>query len=205
MKINRLIILFLFYVVNAIIYSNETGVASWYGPTFHGKKTANGEIFNTYDFTAAHKTLPFGSIVKVISLENNKSTIVRINDRGPFAKNRIIDLSKAAAEQLDMISTGTMEVKTIILESGDNKYYKYTGQIYSIQIASFSTEENALQFLELLKDKFNNVEIKKVFFNKRYFRVVIQNCNYSELQLNRVKLHKEGLNNYLVVKHKKNL
>ncbi|HPK63160.1 MAG TPA: septal ring lytic transglycosylase RlpA family protein, partial [Spirochaetota bacterium] len=96
----------------------EVGVASWYGPNFHGKLTANGERFNSNDFTAAHKTLPFNSIVKVVSLENSKEVIVRINDRGPFAKGRIIDLSKCAAESLDLIKKGTAKVKIILLEKG---------------------------------------------------------------------------------------
>ena len=81
----------------------ETGVASWYGPNFHGKLTANGEIYNMHELTAAHKTLPFNSIVRVENLSNGKSVIVRINDRGPFVKNRIIDLSRKAAQEIDMI------------------------------------------------------------------------------------------------------
>ena len=78
----------------------EEGVASWYGPNFHGKLTANGEIFNQYDITAAHKTLPLPSIVRVTNLENSREIIVRINDRGPFVGNRIIDLSLKSAQLL---------------------------------------------------------------------------------------------------------
>ncbi len=80
----------------------QEGIASWYGPGFHGRKTANGETFNTHELTAAHKTLPFNTLVKVTNLENGKSTVVRINDRGPYAKGRIIDLSRAAKEELGM-------------------------------------------------------------------------------------------------------
>ncbi len=80
----------------------QTGEASWYGPGFHGRKTANGERFDTYEMTAAHKTLPFNTLVKVTNLNNDLTVIVRINDRGPFIKGRIIDLSKAAKEEIEM-------------------------------------------------------------------------------------------------------
>lgn len=90
---------------------SQTGVASWYGPGFHGKKTANGEKFNTNSLTAAHKELPFNTMVKVTNLANGRSTTVRINDRGPFSKNRIIDLSKKAAQEIGMLQTGTARVR----------------------------------------------------------------------------------------------
>lgn len=98
-----------------------TGVASYYGKGFHGKKTANGEIFDMNDLTAAHKTLPFGTTLRVTNLNNNKTVEVRINDRGPFVKNRIIDLSYAAAKRIDMIGTGTARVKLEILNSPASK------------------------------------------------------------------------------------
>ena len=91
------------------------GVASYYGPGFHGKKTANGELFNMNDLTAAHKTLPFNTKVKVTNLENKKSVIVRINDRGPFKKGRIIDLSLGAAKKIGLIQAGSAKVKLEII------------------------------------------------------------------------------------------
>lgn len=94
---------------------DETGIASWYGPNFHGKQTANGERYDMNTLTAAHRTLPLPSIVRVTNLENGRSIIVRVNDRGPFAKGRIIDMSKLAAERLDMISKGTARVRVRIL------------------------------------------------------------------------------------------
>ncbi|MCF6241213.1 MAG: septal ring lytic transglycosylase RlpA family protein [Bacteroidales bacterium] len=87
------------------------GEASWYGPGFHGKITANGEKYNMNDLTAAHPWLQFGSIVKVINLDNNLAVNVRINDRGPYHKNRVIDLSKAAAKKIKLIKTGVAQVK----------------------------------------------------------------------------------------------
>ena len=89
----------------------ETGLASWYGPRFHGKLTASGEVFNQEKFTAAHRTLPWGSRVKVINLANGKSVEVRINDRGPFAKGRVIDVSRAAARALGMVQSGITTVR----------------------------------------------------------------------------------------------
>ncbi len=93
----------------------QTGVASWYGPGFHGKKTANGERYDMYTMTAAHKTLPLGTRVKITNLSNRKSIIVRINDRGPFHGGRIIDLSKRAAQQLGILEDGSarVHIKTI--------------------------------------------------------------------------------------------
>jgi rare lipoprotein A len=93
-----------------------TGTASYYADKFHGKKTASGEMFDQEDYTAAHRTLPFGTKVLVTNLENNKSVVVRINDRGPFKKSRLIDVSRAAAEELDMIKTGVVEVEIKVLK-----------------------------------------------------------------------------------------
>jgi rare lipoprotein A len=89
---------------------SQEGIASWYGAEFEGKPTASGEIFNASQFTAAHPTLPFGTMLRVTNKHNNKTVTVRINDRGPFVSARIIDLSRAAAQQLDMIKTGTAPV-----------------------------------------------------------------------------------------------
>ncbi len=97
------------------------GIASYYGKAFQNRTTANGESFNMNDYTAAHKTLPFNSIVKVINLSNQRSTTVRINDRGPFLKGRIIDLSQKAAEDINMIPNGTAVVKLEIIEIGEEK------------------------------------------------------------------------------------
>ena len=93
----------------------EVGMISYYGPKFHGKKTANGETFNQNDITAAHRTLPFNSRVKVTILTSGKSVVVRINDRGPFKKNRILDLSKGAAKKVGLIQSGTAKAKIVVL------------------------------------------------------------------------------------------
>lgn len=96
----------------------QVGVASYYGREFHGQKTASGERFDMYDLTAAHRTLPFGTRLRVTNLTNGRQVIVRVNDRGPFVKGRIIDLSYAAARELGMIGTGTAWVKIKVLSLG---------------------------------------------------------------------------------------
>lgn len=98
------------------------GIASYYGTKYHGRLTANGEVYDMYGITAAHKTLPFNTIVRVKNLKNNRELLVRINDRGPFIKGRILDLSYGAAKKLDMIIDGTGRVSIEIVELGDNLY-----------------------------------------------------------------------------------
>jgi len=104
-----------FIVSVAVLFSlfgpyYETGIASWYGPGFDGNLTANGEVYDMNGISAAHKTLPFGTLVRVIDRETGRSIVVRINDRGPFVQGRIIDLSKGAAEKLGMVERGIIQV-----------------------------------------------------------------------------------------------
>jgi rare lipoprotein A len=99
------------YVPNEEFNRTETGVASWYGPGFHGKATANGERYDQHDYTAAHRTLQMPSMVRVTNLDNGRSVVVRVNDRGPYASNRVIDLSRAAANDLDMVRAGTARIR----------------------------------------------------------------------------------------------
>ncbi len=95
----------------ASVSGSETGMASYYSESYNGKKTANGEIYHSSEYTAAHKTLPFGTKVKVTNLNNGKSVKVRVNDRGPFIAGRIIDLTRTAAQKLDMVTAGVVKVK----------------------------------------------------------------------------------------------
>ena len=104
------------------IKSTYKGISSWYGPNFHGKLTANGEIFDMYGTTAAHKTLPLNSIVRVTNLENDKSIILKINDRGPYVGDRILDCSFGAAKKLGFDKQGTTSVEIKMIEVGDNEY-----------------------------------------------------------------------------------
>ena len=99
----------------------QEGVACWYGKQFHGRKTANGERFDMNKLTAAHRTLPFGTVVEVTNLSNGKKVIVRINDRGPFTKGRIIDLSYAAAKEIGILQSGTARVRLRIVKDDKEK------------------------------------------------------------------------------------
>src|SRR5690242_2668096 len=106
------------YTIDGVTYTPmeefahvETGIASWYGPGFHGKYTANGEVYDQSDRTAAHRTLQMPSVVRVTNLDNGRSTVVRVNDRGPYARGRVIDVSRAAAEELNMTHSGTAHVR----------------------------------------------------------------------------------------------
>ena len=102
----------------------QIGIASYYGREFHRKLTANGQRFNMYKVSAAHKTLPLGTRVKVTNLNNGKSIRLTINDRGPFKKGRILDLSYKAAQKLGFVNEGTTKVRIDVIKLGDNKYYK---------------------------------------------------------------------------------
>ena len=119
---------------------SQTGLASWYGPDFHGKRTSNKEIYDMYDMTAAHRTLPFGTQVVVTNLENGLAATVRINDRGPFVGDRIIDLSYAAARVLGMIGPGTARVRLDIIR-GASPPPGAGG--WSVQAGSFISKDNA--------------------------------------------------------------
>ncbi|WP_047044996.1 septal ring lytic transglycosylase RlpA family protein [Vibrio mexicanus] len=128
----------------------QSGKASWYGKKFHGHLTSNGEIYDMYSMTAAHKTLPIPSYVKVTNKDNGKTTVVRVNDRGPFHEGRIIDLSYAAAYKLDVVKTGTanveIEVITVERPTGENKKNSFPS--YVIQVASSQHEDRVRTLAE---------------------------------------------------------
>lgn len=150
----------------------KRGVASWYGKKFHGRKTSNGEIYDMFAMTAAHKTLPLPVKVSVKNLSNGKIIIVRVNDRGPFIGNRIIDLSYAAAKKLDIIEKGTARVEVRVLnESNASPSVRIipltdsneSGADFFIQLGSFGLNSNADKLVQRLKDKnFNDVNIYSI-------------------------------------------
>ncbi len=157
-----------------------TGIASWYGPNFHGKRTSDGEYYDMYAMTAANKTLPMNTIVKVTNLLNGKSVIVRINDRGPFVKNRIIDLSYAAANKLGIVSRGTAPVRLKILGfngkiiSPLEKKERIRLSNFSVQIGSFRNPTGA----KIYQQRYNNylnryktVIVKGIYEDRPIYRV----------------------------------
>jgi rare lipoprotein A len=138
----------------------QTGIASWYGPGFHGKATASGTIYNQNDMTAAHQTLPLGTRVMVTNLEKGNSTVVAINDRGPFAKGRIIDLSYAAGKALGMIEPGTILVRLEVIDSGPYKLQSIPAALdYTLQLGSFAQLENAEQLRDRVAPSYPDVSI----------------------------------------------
>jgi rare lipoprotein A len=140
--------------------ASQTGIASWYGPGFHGKATASGVIYDQNDLTAAHQTLPLGTRVVVTNLETGSSTEVTINDRGPFAKGRIIDLSFAAGKALGMIEPGTIPVRVEVVDSGAHKIQSIRASLdYTLQLGSFSQLENAQKLRDRLALAYNDVAI----------------------------------------------
>ena len=131
----------------------EEGMASWYGPRFNGQLTADGEVYNMNGMTAAHRTLPFNTLVLVKNTANGKTAVVRITDRGPFAKNRIIDLSKKAAKKLGMLKTGTAYVKLYVAQQAVASQDTSGEDIptYTIQLGSFKTEARAYRHAKKIK------------------------------------------------------
>ena len=132
----------------------EEGVASWYGFPFQGRRTSNGEIYEMHEFTAAHRTLPFNAVVRVTNLRNGKQTQVRINDRGPFVANRVIDLSLAAAQAIEMVGPGTAPVRLEIM-SGPNPQVGFFG----VQVGAFLSPDNAERLRASLATRYSAVSV----------------------------------------------
>ena len=130
----------------------QTGQASWYGPGFHGRLTSSRDRFDQYEMTAAHRTLPFNTLVEVVNTENDQSVEVRINDRGPYARNRIIDLSKAAAEEIGMLDSGHAEVELVLVEAGGAIPEDLNRPTFTIQIGEYNRISPAERFAESVGD-----------------------------------------------------
>jgi len=148
----------------------ETGIASWYGDEFHGRQTSSKEIFDQNDLTAAHRTLPFGTVLLVTNLDNGRQVTVRINDRGPFLKDRIIDLSYAAAKMLDMVGPGTARVRIEVIgfKKGEAAELKFQGK-YILQVGSFVNQENARSLFITLQKDFPSVYISQYQSDSQVF------------------------------------
>ena len=138
--------------------ASQTGIASWYGPGFHGRPTASGVIYDQHELTAAHQTLPLGTRVMVTNLDNGKSIEVAINDRGPFVKGRILDLSYAAAQTLGMIGPGTIPVRIEVIDSGPYQISTIPSKLdYTLQAGSFTDVENAQKLKEQLAKSYPQI------------------------------------------------
>ena len=196
MKRQLLFSILLFTLLSTAAAQTETGYASWYGGKFQGRRTASGEIFDTSQLTAAHKTLPFGSLVKVTNLKNGETVEVKINDRGPFVEGRIIDLSMAAAQAIHLLGdgvgrvtievTGTASIHTAPPEAAsaepDTTGEASTAAVpeyYSIQVASFRLEKNARQLKESLTTNGFTPEYESS--SEGYIRVVLPRFDADEI------------------------
>ncbi len=191
--------------------ADQWGLASWYGGDFHGKKTANGELFDTNQHTAAHNSLPFGTLVKVTNLYNQKTTTVRINDRGPFKKGRIIDLSHAAAEDLGMLDSGVVPVRLEVvetttpeenpgntgnIENAENSANTDNTLVCRIQVGAFKQAENAERTKRIIAEKNLTVAIETT--KNGFYRVYVDRVPKNSLDRTKKILHDLGFHDFIV-------
>lgn len=167
----------------------ERGIASWYGKEFHGRKTSSGEPYNMYAITAAHKTLPLGTYVRVHNLDNNKSVNVKINDRGPFVRGRLIDLSYGSAKKIGIVDSGTALVAITALDEQYEGREKDEGQeqysrslpddqsqteAYTVQLGAFRSRDNAIRLRNKLRRKYSDAAtIECDSAQGRFYRVQV--------------------------------
>jgi rare lipoprotein A len=142
----------------------EEGSASWYGAQFNGRRASNGEIYDMNKMTAAHRTMAFGTVVKVTNLTNGKSAVVRITDRGPFVDNRIIDLSMAAAKAIESIGPGVVPVRLEVI-SGSDPF----GGFFTVQVGAFKEHDNAERLRARLNDSYPPATIQQVALDEGTF------------------------------------
>jgi rare lipoprotein A len=153
---------------------SQTGIASWYGPGFHGKATASGAIYDQNDLTAAHQTLPLGTRLLVTNLQNGNTVEVTVNDRGPFAKGRILDLSYGAGRALGIIVPGTIPVRLEVIESPYKLAAIPVSLDYTLQIGSFSQRQNAQELRDRLAPSYPDIIIAPLQVrDATYYRVQI--------------------------------
>jgi rare lipoprotein A len=178
----------------------QTGIASWYGEDFHGKKTSSGEIYDMYAESAAHKTLPLGTIVRVRNLDNNREMEIRINDRGPFVTGRVIDLSYACASKLGVVGPGTVPIELVAVGTtaltansgaGSADFY-YQGN-FTIQVGAFSDRNNAERLKAKLDKSYQNAHIQPYDTGREiFYRVRVTKCSSLEQAIQNEKMMSSG-------------
>jgi rare lipoprotein A len=184
------------------IGATETGIASWYGKPYDGRRAASGEIYDMQQLTAAHRTLPFNTWVEVTDLDNGKRVNVRINDRGPFIDGRVIDLSLAAARAIEMVAPGTARVRLTVIAPPESAPSPSAppGDLYAVQAAAFSDPERARSFAASLEDQYKDtVVIESVVEGQTVWKVLVAR-NLPLNDANRLSLQvKEAFGDALVV------
>ena len=178
----------------------QTGIASWYGEDFHGKKTSSGETYDMYAESAAHKTLPLGTIVRVRNLNNNREMEIRINDRGPFVNGRVIDLSYACASKLGVVEPGTAPIELVAVGTtvmaastcASSADFYYQGN-FTIQVGAFSDRKNAEKLKAKLDKSYQNAHIQ-TYDNGReiFYRVRVTKCSSLEQAIQNEKMLTSG-------------
>lgn len=150
----------------------ETGIASWYGNPYHGRRTSSGEVFDMGQMTAAHRTLPFGALVKVSNLENKRTVSVRINDRGPFIEGRIIDLSRAAAKEIGLLGPGVARVRVELI-GYTNPEAARQPPLFTIQAGAFAGRAGAERHRERLRRRYEPVDIVESLTPPGTYRIFV--------------------------------
>src|SRR5262245_59180391 len=153
------------------IGSNETGIASWYGYPYHGRRAANGEIYDMEKLTAAHRTFPFDTWVRVTNLSNDRTVDVRIQDRGPFVKGRIIDLSHAAAREIDLLGVGITKVRLTVIAAPKNIVNQR--ELYAVQVGAFKDRKRAVALSEEMHQQYGFVRVIERGADPPVYRVVV--------------------------------
>ncbi len=166
------------------------GLASWYGGKFHGRQTASGEVFDTNELTAAHKTLAFGTLVRVTHIADGRSVVVRINDRGPFVNGRIIDLSRAAADAIGLTARGVSRVRIEVVHEIEPVPFR------NLQVGSFSVRRNAEGLQHRLEAAGLSAILESASFRRH--RVLIQHVPLDEVDAYRARLAEIGIHDVLV-------
>lgn len=152
--------------------TTQRGVASWYGEPFHGRKTASGEVYDMHGLTAAHKELPLGTVVWVKNLENGRELELRVNDRGPFVKGRVLDVSYAAAKRLGMVGPGTAKIELRVVRLGGGPSGERLTTRYAVQVGAFGERGNAEDLHRKLSRDYQDIELIQ---DGRWHRVRIGN------------------------------
>ncbi len=197
MKRLGLLILLFAALVSAASAFEEEGIASWYGGKFQGRRTANGEIFDTNKLTAAHKTLPFNTLIKVQNPQNGKSVVVRINDRGPFVEGRIIDLSRAAADAIGITGLGVAQVRISLYrreaedsEAAASIHKEEELPVYVIQVAAYSQSSNLNRTIGVLRESGFEPKIEITLTN--IHRVILTDVPLAEIADYKARLGRVG-------------
>jgi rare lipoprotein A len=161
--------------ISPSVSSNELeGMASYYAEPYHGRKTASGEIFDTYqELTAAHRTLPFNTMVRVTNKTNGREVDVRINDRGPFVDGRVIDLSLRAAREIDLVRSGVAPVKLTVLTQVDKPAAANAPVAFAVQVGAFENEDAAQELRQRLEKQYPSVMIQTTTDERTLYRVRI--------------------------------